>query len=199
MQNMISTIEIALFIMLPLILFYKQCEVKIKYYFITIPVLYIIWYLSYMLLHELSHWLGAWVFNKEVYEYMLIPHVWKGNFGSGYIKYDFKGDYKDFIIVLLPYLRDIIFLLVGYWILKRPLIKSLFWKAFFLLMLLLSPLYDVSNNYIAYLLGSLNDFNALKISSNGFISNSIGIILMVSAIFLTYKTIRRGNPIEYSN
>lgn len=39
MQNIISTVEIALFIMLPLILFYKQKKISISYYFLAIPVL----------------------------------------------------------------------------------------------------------------------------------------------------------------
>lgn len=150
-------------------------------------------------MHELTHWLGAWICGKEVYDYQLIPHFWKGNFGTGYIKYDFKGDKKDFFIIVLPYLRDILFLFVGYWILKRHKIKSLFWQGFLFVMLILSPLYDISNNYLAYLLGSLNDFNALKVSSTSFISNFIGILFMCVALFLTYMTIRLGRLSSYSN
>lgn len=189
MQNIVSTIEIALLIMFPLIIFYQQNKVDRKHYFITIPVLYLIWYLTYMLLHELTHWLGAWICGKQVTEYQLIPYFWKGNFGSGFIKYDFRGDKKDFFIIVLPYIRDIIFLITGYLIFKWRVIKNIFWQGFILVMFLLSPLYDITNNYLAYLFGSLNDFNALKISSNGIISNTIGLLFIILALFITYKTL----------
>ena len=197
MHNLINTSEIALFIMLPLIIFYKQSKWNLKSYIILIPILYLIWYLTYMLFHELTHWLGAWIFGKEVFEYKLIPRFWEGDFGSGYIKYDFKGDTKDFFIVILPYVRDIFFLIVGYLLLKKQIIKTSFLAGLVLLMLLLSSLYDISNNYLAYVFGSLNDFNSLKISSTSFISNFIGISFMLTAMFLTYKTIKISK--EYPN
>lgn len=152
-----------------------------------------------MLLHELTHWLGAWICGKEVFDYKIIPLFWKGDFGTGFIQYDFKGDKKDFFIIVLPYLRDIIFLFVGYWILKRQRLKSLFWSGFIFIMLILNPLYDVSNNYLAYLFGSLNDFNSLSISSNGYISHSIGILVIIVASLLAYRIIRLSAVSEHSN
>jgi hypothetical protein len=199
MENIISTLEIALFIMFPLVIFYKQRKSNIRFYFIAIPVLYIVWYLTYMLLHELTHWLGAWICGKEVFDYKLFPEFWKGDFGTGFIKYDFKGDKKDFFIIILPYLRDILSLFAGYWILNHKKVKSLFWAGFILIMLILSPLYDISNNYLAYLFGSLNDFNALKISSTSFMTNFIGILFMCAALFATYRTIRSGNSSQHCN
>ncbi len=199
MNNLISTIEIAFFIMLPLVIFYRQTRWQAKYYILSIGILYSIWYLSYMLLHELTHWLGASIVGKEVTNYQLIPHFWKGNFGTGFIEYDFRGDRRDFFIIILPYVRDIIFLLVGYILLKRELIKNLFLAGLIFVMLILSPLYDISNNYIAYLLGALNDFNALSISSSRLITNTIGVLSMAVALVITYKSIRLNIGVVISN
>jgi hypothetical protein len=59
------------------------------------------------------HLLGAWIFDKTIYEIKLIPRFWTGDLGSGYVRYDYKGDSTDFIIILLPYDRDMILLALG--------------------------------------------------------------------------------------
>jgi hypothetical protein len=109
----ISVLEIALLIMLPLVLFYHRSIWTYKEYLPSILVIYFIWYLSYALFHELMHLLGAWIFDKTIYEIKLIPRFWTGDLGSGYVKYDYKGDSIDFIIIFLPYARDMNLLPLG--------------------------------------------------------------------------------------
>ena len=175
MDLIITTVEIAILMMLPLVIFYMRSLWNRKYFISIIALLYLIWYSTYALLHESSHVFGAWIMGKEILDYQLIPHFWEGQLGSGYVKYDFRGDSKDFLIIIMPYLRDIVFLLIGYMLFRKRTFKQPFWAGFILLIFVLSPLFDIVNNYVAYLLGSLNDFNALKASSNGIISNLIGL------------------------
>jgi small-conductance mechanosensitive channel len=137
--------------------------------------------------------IGIWISSKEIYDYQLMPCFWKGDFGTGYVKYDFQGDLTDFYIIILPYIRDIVFLIIGYIILKKKSIKQPFTAGLILIMLVLSPLYDISNNYLAYIIGSLNDFNAIKITTNGFFSNLIGISFMIMTIFLTFRIMILSN------
>ena len=109
----VSALEIALLIMLPLVLFYQRSIWSFKKYLSGIVFIYLIWYLTYALFHELMHLLGAWIFDKTIYETKLIPRFWTGDLGSGYVRYDYKGDSMDFIIVLLPYARDMMLLALG--------------------------------------------------------------------------------------
>ena len=188
---LLSVIEIALLIMLPLVLFYQRSSWTFKDYALSIVFIYLIWYVTYALLHELSHMLGALIFDKTIYSYKLIPKFWKGDFGVGYVNYDYKSDAKDFVIILLPYLRDLIFMVIGYVLLNKTRIKKPFLIGLVLVLFVLSPLFDISNNYVAYLLGSMNDFNALKESSNAFVSHLIGISYFAMTAIVSVVILKR--------
>lgn len=177
--------------MLPLVLFYQRSIWSYKKYLPGILFIYLIWYLSYALFHELMHMLGAWIFDKTIYEIKLIPRFWTGDLGSGYIRYDYKGDSMDFIIILLPYARDMILLALGYLLIIKTEIKRPFTIGLILVMMILSPLFDIGNNYFAYLLGSMNDFNALGESSSKSISHLIGISFFMTSAFLTIHILKR--------
>jgi hypothetical protein len=162
----ISVLEITLLLMLPLVLFYQRSIWSYKKYLPSIIFIYLVWYLSYALFHELMHMLGAWIFNKTIYEIKLIPRFWTGDLGSGYVRYDYQGDSIDFIIIILPYARDMILIALGYLLIIKTEIKKPFMIGLILVIMILSPLFDIGNNYFAYLLGSMNDFNALGESSS---------------------------------
>jgi hypothetical protein len=187
----ISGLEIALLIMLPLVLFYQRSIWSYKKYLPSILFIYLIWYLSYGLFHELMHMLGAWIFDKTIYEIKLIPRFWTGDLGSGYVRYDYKGDSIDFIIILLPYARDMILLTLGYLLIIKTKIKKPFMIGLILVIMVLSPLFDIGNNYFAYLLGSMNDFNALGESSSKSISHLIGISFFVTSALITIHILNR--------
>jgi len=187
----LSVIEIALLIMLPLVLIYQRSSWTYKDYVPSIVIIYLIWYLSYALFHELMHLLRAWIFDKTIFEIQLIPKFWKAEFGTGYINYDYQSDPKDFIIVLLPYARDIILLAIGYFVIIKMELKKPFILGLSVVILILSPLYDIGNNYSAYLLGSMNDFNALGESSSKLITHSIGISFFMIATLITLLIIKK--------
>jgi hypothetical protein len=144
-----------------------------------------------MLFHELMHMLGAWIFDKTIYEIKLIPKFWAGDLGSGYVRYDYKSDSKDFIIILLPYVRDIILLALGYLLIIKAEIKKPFMIGLILVIMILSPLFDIGNNYFAYLLGSMNDFNALGESSANLFSHLIGISFFTIAAMISIHILKR--------
>ncbi len=197
----ISVLEIALLIMLPLILFYQRSSWTYKKYLPSIMIIYLIWYLSYMLFHELMHLLGTWIFDKTIYEIKLIPKFWAGDFGSGYVRYDYKSDSKDFIIILLPYVRDIILLALGYLLIIKAEIKKPFMIGLILVIMIQSPLFDIGNNYFAYLLGSMNDFNALGESNNTFFSHLIGISFFIICAMISIHILKKfkNYPVHYNN
>jgi hypothetical protein len=57
--------------------------------------------------------------------------------------------------------------------------------------MILSPLFDVANNYFAYLLGAMNDFNALGESSSKSISHLIGISFFMTSALITIHILKR--------
>lgn len=186
----ITTLEIALLVVLPLIWFYKESNWSAKTYFYLIPLLYLIWFLSYGLLHELTHLLGMWIFGKVATNYQLMPHFWEGDFGTAFINYDFKGEWKDFIIVALPYIRDVLFVALGYYLIKRKVTTNKFLVGLFLIILVFSPLFDITNNYLGFVMGFRNDFNALSVSSNAFVSNFVGVSFMLFSAIYSFKVLK---------
>ncbi len=187
----ISVLEIALLIMLPLVLFYQRSIWSYKKYLPAIIFIYLIWYLTYALFHELMHLLGAWFFDKTVYEIKLIPKFWTGDLGSGFVRYDYKADSTDFVIILLPYARDMILLAIGYLLIIKTRIKKPFMIGLILVITILSSLFDIANNYFAYLLGSMNDFNALAESGSKPISHFIGISFFITSAIITIHILKR--------
>ncbi len=191
MSYLLNTGELALFLMLPLVLFYQQSSWKFKNYFFDIVFLYIIWYSTYSLFHELCHMIGIWLTGKEILEYNLIPKFWNGELDGGYINYDFIGEPKDFLIIIMPYVRDIVMLLIGIIILRKTLMRNSFIIGLVLVLFIFSSLFDIINNYSAYVFGSLNDFNALKVTTNTIFSNLIGVTFSLFAILVTFWVIKR--------
>jgi hypothetical protein len=198
MNYLIHMVEIALLIILPLILFYQRSNWIYKNYILNIVLLYIIWYVTYALLHELCHMLGVWMTGKKILDYQLIPKIWISDFRTGYVNYNFNSDSRDFVIIIMPYVRDIIFLLIGFIILRKKIIKNSFVIGLILILLILNPLYDIIDNYSAYLFGALNDFNALKMTSGNFISNFVGISFSLIAIITTLLIFKlyKGYPVK---
>lgn len=183
--NVINTIELALLIMLPLILFYQRSSWKVKHYFFHIIWIYLIWYLTYALFHELSHLWGAWVTGANVVDMQLIPKFWEGDLKTGYVQIIYTSKAQEFFIVILPYTKDVILVMIGCLILwQKPKSKSLI-IGLVLTMFIFSSLYDIFNNYSFYLLGSLNDFNALTLTSSPVISNLIGITFSLFSLAIT--------------
>jgi hypothetical protein len=76
----------------------------------------------------------------------------------------------------------IVFTIIGCLIMRRIKINNSFFRGLILTILVLSPAFDVVNNYMAYLFGSLNDFNALKITSSNLVANSIGSIFVLITV-----------------
>jgi hypothetical protein len=46
--------------------------------------------------------IGIWFTGKEILDYKLIPKIWKGDFDGGYVNYNFNGEPKDFLIIMMP-------------------------------------------------------------------------------------------------
>ena len=186
MNNIISTLEIALIIILPLIIIYKQNNIKTKIYFKSIVLIYLIWYLTYAFFHEVSHLIGVWILGLKVNDFQLMPHFWKGELGYGYISTNYDSALHEFVVDIMPYFRDLILPIAGYLILKRYKISSVFLFGIIIVLLILSPLYDVFNNYFAFVLGSLNDFNAMRHYAGDLGVHVIGISITIIGIITTF-------------
>jgi len=196
-NDLISTIEIALFILLPLILVFKRMGVRSGRLIALVALLYLAWFATYALLHELCHLAGIWITGTEVVEYQMMPHFWRGDYKTGYIRSNYESDLKEFMVVIMPYARDVLFALTGWLIvrtacIKRPLVAGLVLVFFFL-----SPVYDLFNNYVAYAMGFRNDFHAMTPLLGRGWTMILGVIMTLVTAVIAVLVIRtrfwRGN------
>lgn len=191
MGDLLSIIEIAFFIILPLIFFYRRSNWSYQKYIPVLIFLYLIWYSTYALLHEVGHYAGALLLNVEVIDYQLMPHFWEGEYKMGFVRSAYENNVQEFIIVILPYIRDLLFLLAGYLIFRKKTFQNLFIAALILLIFVLSPLYDIANNYFAYVFGALNDFNALKETTSPIMAHLIGSVFTLLGLITLWNVFGR--------
>lgn len=187
MNDILTTIELALIIILPLIIFYKRKNKNPRSYILYIVLLYLIWFVTYSLLHELSHAIGSWITGTKIGGYQLMPRFWAGDFKTGYVGSVFTNGFQNFISNISPYVRDLIFMFIGYFVLKRKKIINSFGAGLFIIMFVLSPLFDVFNNYFGFVIGIYTDFNNIKMIIGSFWTHAIGLLLTLVGIFILLR------------
>ena len=187
MNNIINTIELALLIIFPLIFYYQRIQKSYKTYIFYIVILYLIWFTTYSLLHELCHVFGSWITGANVTDYQLIPRFWEGDFKNGYVQSELENEYQLFFSPISPYLRDIIFLFIGYIFLKMVKIKYSFITGLVLILFVLSPLYDVFNNYFAFVIGAKNDFYSVRVAIGSFGVHTIGLLFTLTGVVVLLR------------
>ena len=190
MDKIIVTIEIALIILFPLIRFYQQSSWTYRSYILNIVLIYLIWQFSYAFLHELCHMFGSWITGAKISDYQLILPYWKGDFKTAYINSNFENNYQAFVSVILPYFRDILFSIIGFLVLKRKRIYNSFVTGLILILFILSPLFDIANNYFAFVLGATNDFNGIAMRFGYIITHSIGLLFTAITTIIMLRILR---------
>lgn len=190
MSNMISTIEIALLLILPLILFYQRSKLNFKQYSIYIVLLYFTWISTYAFLHEICHLFGSWIIGVKIIGYKLFPTFWEGDFKTAYVNSLFENNTQAFVSGIMPYFRDIVFLIIGFCILRKKRLQNSLMAGLIVMLLILSPLYDIINNYSGFVFESYGDFNMLSLKFGNFIVHAIGTTFALIAIVITIQVFK---------
>lgn len=168
MNPFFRTIEILVLVVLPLLAFYLRSSWNQKEVNINVIILPLIWYIFYAPLHELGHILGCFIVGAEIKDYQLFAHFWEGSFGFAFV--EIKGGYGEnmssFVILILPYVIDLISIVVGYYLLTTYKIKNSFLFGLVLLLLNIRPLYDLTDNFIGYFLNHSDFVLASRIAGN---------------------------------
>ena len=95
----------------------------------SLVIIAIIWYFSYMILHELSHAAGLYLVGGKAIDYRLIPRFWLGEFGGGAAWITPSGiplRWQQLTFHAFPYLVDIICLIFSLLIFKKGFLGNAF-------------------------------------------------------------------------
>jgi hypothetical protein len=94
----------------------------------------------------------------------------------------------------MPYVRDLLFLFVGYTLLKRERISGHVVSGLVLVLFVLSPLYDIVNNYVAFALGERNDFHVIATAIGRPWTHATGLLFAVTAACVLWTVSASSAP-----
>lgn len=180
------------FILLPLVLLYTRSHWPRRLWIPSAVVLPLLWFGTYGALHELSHLAGLILIGDRILEHHVIPRFWEGEFTVGWVQTQAPGaaTWRYLLPGYSPYIRDIFFLSIGLLTLKAKRIRNPFLLGLVFVLLCLSPLFDIVDNYFnGYLVGRLpgNDFmgSAMKIGATW--TNAIGVVSAGFAVYVVWR------------
>ncbi len=188
LRQRLATIEIFGLVFCPMIIFYLRNNWTPVKWIINIVLISIITIFSYAFIHESSHVIGAYIIGSKPIETHLIPNFWKGEFTTAWIRSEPVNNILIGVIPgLFPYIKDIIFLIIGLVIFKKRRINNSFLAGFVYVFFCLVPLFDIVNNYlIKLIIGRVegNDFYGVTLGWGDVWSNIIGMTFSIFAIFI---------------
>jgi len=190
-KHRLATMEITAILLIPLVILFARCNWPPKLWLANSIVLLSLWFGTYSLLHEGSHVVGIFIVGGKIVDYHLIPPFWKGEFTSdAWVSSRFVEGWRGVLAGLFPYLRDFVFSIAGWVILKSKRIDNCFLVGLVFVLFCLSPLFDITDNYFSgYLVqhATGNDFTgtAMKIGVLG--TNIIGVLLLSFGLYVVVQ------------
>ncbi len=185
-KELLITLEISLVVVAPLLFLYLKGNWPLRTIIpclVSIPVL---WYLTYSLLHELSHVAGTYLVGAKVVDYKLIPRFWLGEFGRAWITTDgITHSWQQLVTSSFPYLLDILCIVAGIVVLRRDLSRNPFIGGLVFMLLCLRPAFDFVCEPIAFLTGDRGDFYAIQ----GIIGSNLTWLFIVLSLCLSMLSI----------
>lgn len=162
LRHRLSTMEVFTLVITPAILFYLRNDWTVWRWSASLIDIAIVTVFTYSFLHEGSHVLGVYAIGSRPTEVHLIPKYWQGEFTTGAsVASEPVNGWIGAIPGLAPYVKDVVFVLIGIWILKWTKTKSAFLAGIVYVTVCLASLFDIVNNYsIMLVLGKIpgNDF-----------------------------------------
>jgi hypothetical protein len=188
-RHRLATIEIVTLLLIPMIVLYVRGNWPQKLWLASLVVLLPIWFGTYSLLHEGSHLVGVLLVGEKILDYHLIPHFWQGEFTSAWVGSTILPGWRGVLPGLFPYLRDFLFLIAGWVILKSKRIENCFLVGLVFLLFCLSPLFDIASNYLGYLAehATGNDFMGTAMKIGGLKTHVIGVLLLSFGLYVVAR------------
>jgi hypothetical protein len=196
MREIIGGLLVGLIMAFPTIRFYQRCNWRKRQNLTATLAILFLWFLIQSPLHELSHLIGAKLIGVNVVDYQLIPKYWTGDFVNAWVRSEWTTSFKEFVITISPYLRDLIIVVIGFLILKTKRIHNCFVVGLIFSLFLLNSVFDIVSNFLGYVVFKFGDWNGISKLIGHFRTYFFGIAIMAFTIFLTYRiyVIYKGFP-----
>lgn len=147
MQNyLLYTCEILLVVVMPLLVLYLKGNWPLRKVIPPLVVISILWYFTYVPLHELSHAAGLYLVGGKAIDYKLIARFWLGEFTGGWVTPSgITQSWQQLTFSAFPLMLDIVCFVVAIFVFRRCSSRNSF------LLALLSCFYASGLQLILYL------------------------------------------------
>ena len=162
-RQIIITMEILLAIVLPLLFLYLKSNWSKRSIIFCSSLIPLFWYLTYAMIHELSHMLGTYLAGGWVTDFKLFPRLWPREFPPAWINSEgLTQTWQNLLCGSAPYIVDVICIGVGLFILRRRFITNAFIVGLIFMLLILRPTYEFMSELTGFLSTSWSDYNGIR-------------------------------------
>ncbi len=188
----LTTLEILLTIVFPLLFLYVRGPWPLRLVVPSLLVTPILWYLTYSVLHELSHVAGAYLVGGTVTDYKLMPRFWDGELGRAWITTAGITEPRlQLVMTGFPYALDIVSVVAGILLLRDRFSAYPFLTGLLFMLLVLRPAFDFLCEGLAFLTGEKGDFHAIS-QTAGATGTWVFIVFSLSlCLFSTLRVLAR--------
>lgn len=184
---LLVTFEILVIVVMPLLVLYLKGKWPMRKVIPSLVIISVIWYFSYMILHELSHAAGLYLVGGKAIDYRLIPRFWLGEFGGGAAWVTPSGipqSWQQLIFHSFPYLLDIVCFVTALFVFRRGFSRSPFFAGLVFMLLCLRPTFNLIGETIGLLTGWKGDLFNIQQIIGPFV---IWSFILISIVFAVYS------------
>jgi hypothetical protein len=155
---LLHTIEILLVVVIPLLILYLKGKWPLRKVIPSLVIIPILWYFTYVPLHELSHAAGLYLVGGKALDYRLIPRFWLGEFSGGWITPSgITQNWQQLMFSAFPLMLDIVFFVITLFFFRRCSSRSPFLIGLAFMLLSLRPAIDFVFESIGFFTGWRGD------------------------------------------
>ena len=152
-RHRVSTMQVVTLGVVPLVLFYLRNRWPVFRWSVALLGIVAVTVFTYAFLHEASHVLAVYAVGSRPVKVHLVPRYWAGEFTTGAsVSSEPVDGWLGAIPGLGPYIKDVLFVVAGVWILRNRRIQTAFVAGLTYATFCLAPLFDLVNNYSIYVL-----------------------------------------------
>ena len=155
---MITTLEILLTIVTPLLALYLRGRWPLRIVTACLFGIAVLWYLTYAPIHELSHALGTVLVGGKVVDVKLIPSFWEGVFAVAWVtSVGLDQPWQQLVGTGAPYVIDVAFAVATLVVLRRRLFSNALVVGLLFMLLCLRPTFDLVCETVGFVGGFHGD------------------------------------------
>ena len=158
MNLLLTTFEILLTIVTPLLVLYLRGRWPLRIVTACLFAIPVVWYLTYAPIHELSHALGTILVGGRVLEIKLIPSFWEGTLAVAWVRSaGLDQSWQQLVSTGAPYVIDVACVVASLVVLRRRLSRNALVVGLLVMLMCLRPTFDLVCETVGFVGGFHGD------------------------------------------